>query len=50
MDGLYQGLQDGQTPSAALRAAKLKLLHGTATDRGEFRRPFYWGSFQLYTE
>jgi CHAT domain-containing protein/Tfp pilus assembly protein PilF len=47
MDALYQGLQDGLPPSAALRAAKLKLLHGTET--GEFRRPFYWGSFQLYS-
>ena len=50
MDSLYQGLQDGMTPSAALRAAKLKLLHGTGTDGGEFRRPFYWGSFQLYSD
>jgi CHAT domain-containing protein len=45
MDALYQGLQDGLPPSAALRAAKLKLLHGPE----EFRRPFYWGSFQLYS-
>jgi len=45
MDGLYQGLQEGMAPSAALRAAKLRLLHGS----GEFRRPFYWGSFQLYS-
>ena len=45
MDALYQGLHDGLPPSTALRAAKLKLLHGN----GEFRRPFFWGSFQLYT-
>ncbi len=45
MDALYQGLHNGLPPSAALRAAKLKLLHGS----GEFRRPFFWGSFQLYT-
>ncbi len=45
MDSLYQGLQDGMPPSAALRQAKLSLLHS----RGDFRRPFYWGAFQLYT-
>ena len=45
MDALYQGLQDGLPPSAALRQAKLKLLHASP----EFRRPFFWGSFQLYT-
>ncbi len=45
MDALYEGLQEGKPPSAALRQAKLQLLHGS----GEFRRPFFWGSFQLYT-
>jgi CHAT domain-containing protein len=45
MDALYQGLQDGLPPSTALRQAKLKLLHASP----EFRRPFFWGSFQLYT-
>jgi CHAT domain-containing protein len=49
MDGLYQGLQDGLPPSAALRQAKLKLLHEAGPQRGEFRRPFFWGAFQLYT-
>jgi CHAT domain-containing protein len=49
MDAMYQGLQDGLPPSAALRAAKLQLLHGAGTETGEFRRPFFWGSFQLYT-
>ena len=49
MDGLYEGLQDGLPPSAALRQAKLKLLRGAGTESGEFRRPFFWGSFQLYT-
>jgi len=49
MDAMYQGIQDGMPPSAALRAAKLKLLHGAGTESGEFRRPFFWGSFQLYT-
>jgi CHAT domain-containing protein len=46
MDDFYGELQKGKTPSAALRAAKLKLLHSTNTD---FRGPFYWAPFQLYT-
>lgn len=45
MDALYQGLQDGLPPGAALRRAKLSLLHGT----GPFRQPFFWAPFQLYT-
>jgi CHAT domain-containing protein len=45
MDRLYQGLQNGLPPGAALRQAKLALLHGT----GSFRRPFFWAPFQLYT-
>jgi CHAT domain-containing protein len=45
MDALYQGLEDGQTPAAALRKAKLNLLH--SQDR--FRKPFYWAPFQIYT-
>jgi CHAT domain-containing protein len=45
MDDLYEQLQQGQTPDAALRAAKLDLLHSG----GSFRRPFYWAPFQLYT-
>src|ERR1017187_8563427 len=43
MDALYQGLEDGMSPSAALRQAKLTLLHS----QGSFRRPFYWASFQI---
>jgi CHAT domain-containing protein/Tfp pilus assembly protein PilF len=45
MDSLYQGLEKGEPPSAALRQAKLSLLHAP----GDFRRPFFWASFQLYT-
>ncbi len=45
MDSLYQGLDHGQSPSAALRQAKLELLHSHSI----FRRPFYWAPFQLYT-
>jgi tetratricopeptide (TPR) repeat protein len=45
MDNLYKGLEEGQTPSAALRAAKLSLLHSS----GNFRAPFFWAGFQIYT-
>jgi CHAT domain-containing protein/Tfp pilus assembly protein PilF len=45
MDTFYQGLQDGQAPGAALRQAKLTLLHS----RSVFRKPLYWAPFQMYT-
>lgn len=45
MDDLYQGLEEGMAPSAALRRAKLALLHS----KGEFQEPFYWAPFQIYT-
>jgi CHAT domain-containing protein len=45
MDGLYQGIERGQSPSAALRQAKLELLQS----RSIFRKPFYWAPFQIYT-
>jgi CHAT domain-containing protein len=45
MDSLYQGLEDGKNPGAALRNAKLNLLHS----RERFRLPFYWAPFQMYT-
>jgi len=44
MDKLYAGLADGMSPSAALRQAKLDLLHS----QGKFREPFYWAPFQIY--
>jgi CHAT domain-containing protein len=44
MDELYGELKQGETPDAALRHAKLTLLHS-----GTFRKPFYWAPFQLYT-
>jgi CHAT domain-containing protein/tetratricopeptide (TPR) repeat protein len=44
MDNLYAGLADGMTPSAALRQAKLELLHS----EGKFHEPFYWAPFQIY--
>lgn len=45
MDELYAELKKGETPDAALRTAKLTLLHSGAA----FRKPFYWAPFQLYT-
>jgi CHAT domain-containing protein len=44
MSDLYDGLAHGASPADALRAAKLAMIH-----RGDvFRKPYYWGSFQLY--
>lgn len=45
MDGLYRGIENGQSPVDALRAAKLFLLHSDSV----FRKPFYWAPFQLYS-
>jgi CHAT domain-containing protein len=44
MDRLYGELQAGKTPDAALRIAKLSLIHSANV----FRKPFYWGAFELY--
>lgn len=44
MDRLYGELQAGAAPDAALRAAKLSLIHSSSV----YRKPFYWGAFQLY--
>jgi CHAT domain-containing protein/Flp pilus assembly protein TadD len=45
MDQLYGELKQRKSPEAALRSAKLSLLHSD----GAFRKPFYWAPFQLYT-
>jgi CHAT domain-containing protein len=45
MDRLYAELERGSTPDAALRKAKLSLIHSPAV----YRKPLYWGAFQLYT-
>jgi CHAT domain-containing protein len=45
MDMLYDGLNRGQDPAAALRAAKLSLLHSDSA----FKKPYYWAPFQLYS-
>jgi CHAT domain-containing protein len=44
MDRLYAELEAGSSPDAALRAAKLSLIHSS----GVYRKPLYWGGFQLY--
>ena len=44
MDRLYGELQAGATPDAALRTAKLSLIHSSSG----YRKPFYWAAFQLY--
>lgn len=45
MSDLYLGIEQGAPPAAALRAAKLNLLHS----QREFRKPFYWAPFQIYS-
>ncbi len=44
MDTMYTRLLAGDAPDAALRQAKLEMLHSD----GVFRKPVYWGAFQLY--
>ncbi len=44
MDKLYSGLNAGDDPETALRAAKLSLIHS----QGVYRKPLYWAAFQLY--
>ena len=44
MDKFYEELSAGKEPDVALRSAKLSLLHS----KSAFRKPFYWGPFQLY--
>lgn len=45
MDDLYSGIHAGNDPATALRAAKLKLIHGGTV----FRQPKYWAPFVLYS-
>jgi CHAT domain-containing protein len=44
MDRLYAELEAGKTPDAALRNAKLALINSA----GVYRKPYYWGVFQLF--
>ena len=43
MSSFYDGIAQKREPAAALRAAKLSLLH-----EGRYRKAFYWGAFQVY--
>jgi CHAT domain-containing protein/Flp pilus assembly protein TadD len=45
MDELYKGLRAGEDPASALRKAKLTLVHSS----GNYRKPFYWAPFLLYS-
>jgi CHAT domain-containing protein len=45
MDRLYRELSEGKDPASALRMAKLSLLKSDSV----FKKPFYWGPFQLYS-
>jgi CHAT domain-containing protein len=45
MDQMYKNLLSGQDPAAALRNAKLTLVHSS----GNYRRPFYWAPFLVYS-
>jgi CHAT domain-containing protein len=45
MDRLYAGIAAGETPSRALRAAKLDLLR----QGGAQAKPYYWAPFELFT-
>ena len=44
MDGSTAEIESGQSPDEALRDAKLALIHSANV----YRKPFYWGVFQLY--
>lgn len=45
MNHLYENLNHGDDPAAALHKAKLALLHSDSA----YKKPYYWASFQLYS-
>ena len=45
MDGLYEAIESGKSPVEALRVAKLAMIRSD----GAYRKPYYWGPFQVYT-
>jgi len=45
MSSLYARMQQGESPSAALRAAQLEMLHSPI-----WSRPYYWAAFALQGE
>lgn len=44
MSDFYSQLAKQVAPAEALRQAKLRLIH----QKSAYRKPFYWGPFQLY--
>ncbi|MGH9714354.1 MAG: CHAT domain-containing protein [Candidatus Acidiferrales bacterium] len=44
MDRLYSEISKGKSPDAALRDAKLALIHSGTI----YHKPFYWAPFQIY--
>ena len=44
MNRLYAEIEQGSASDAALRSAKLSMIHSS----GQYRKPLYWGAFQLY--
>jgi tetratricopeptide (TPR) repeat protein len=45
MDRVYAGLRAGESPSRALRSAKLSLVR----QGGSLARPYNWGPFEMFT-
>jgi CHAT domain-containing protein len=45
MEEFYKDWREGDLPIRALRKAKLKLMRSG----GVFRKPYYWGPFELFT-
>lgn len=45
MEEFYKEWRAGAQPAAALRQAKLKLMR----TGGAFRKPYYWGAFEVFT-
>ena len=44
MDSVYGSMESGKRPVEALRLAKLAMIHSS----GAYRKPYYWGPFQIY--
>ncbi len=45
MDNLYSSLEKGIAPDVSLHNAKLTMAHS----HGVYRKPLYWGAFQIYS-
>ncbi len=45
MKEFYRQWREGRAPAAALRGAKLELMRSG----GAFRKPYYWGPFEVFT-